>query len=481
MLSLAGCKSLTDVEKVAKDLNTYTLTLDYDNDTNQIDCSETIEFTNRYDVILPNLKLHLYPRAFSEVAVNRPVNKLNEANAYPNGLDYGDITIEDVSVNDEDVNETYEGQDKDILVIDYESNPYDTMKIDIDFSIDMPRVNHRFGYGDSTINIANFYPILCVYENGEFDTTPYNANGDPFYSDVANYNVTITYDSDYVVAHTGDEVSKTDESNNRTTMTMQAKAVRDFAIVMSDKFEVESKNVDGVSVNYYYYDQDNAEAYLQTSVDALSTFSKLFGKYPYDVLNVVRTNFVQGGMEYPNLVYISDEVEGVENYNNVIIHEIAHQWWYGVVGNNECAYAWLDEGLTEYSTLLFYEENPNYNISYDEIVKNATNNYVTFVDLYKDVIGTLDTSMSRPIDKYDTEYEYVYMTYVKGMLFFDNLRDVIGKNKFYKGLQDYYVENAYKIATPANLLACMEHASHRRLGSFFDSWIDGKVVIGKIA
>ena len=478
--TIVGCKKLSTIEKVSQDLNEYSILLDYNHQENAISGTETIEFTNRYDVVLPNIKMHLYPRAFSETAVNRPVSKLNEANAYPQGVDYGDIEIENVILNDNVVTPQYEGQDNDILTIEYEIEPYDKVEISIEFEIDMPRVNHRFGYGDNTINIANFYPILCVYENGEYNTSPYDANGDPFYSDVANYNVTLEYDSNYIVAHTGYETNK-ENLGDRTILDMSAKAVRDFAIVMSDKFSVVSKDVGDTRVNYFYYDQDNAEAYLKTSTDALSTFEKLFGEYPYDSLNVVRSNFVHGGMEYPNLVYISDEVEGVENYNNVIIHEIAHQWWYGVVGNNEYDYAWLDEGLTEYSTLLFYEENPDYNIDYNEIIKNATNNYVTFVDLYKEVIGTIDTSMSRPINKYDTEYEYVYMTYVKGMLFFDNLRDVVGKNKFYKGLQDYYIENAYKIATPANLLSSMEHASHTKLGSFFDSWIEGKVIIGKIS
>ena len=257
---------------------------------------------------------------------------------------------------------------------------------------------------------------------------------------------------------------------------MNAKTVRDFAIVLSTKFEVLSNTVDDTLVTYYYYNDDNAQENLQTALDSVKTFNKLFGKYPYKTLNVVKTNFVHGGMEYPNLVYISDEVTGAD-YKNVIVHEIAHQWWYGVIGSNAFRNAWLDEGLTEYSTALFYEENPDYGIDYNELIKSTNNSYVTFVDLYTEILGKLDTSMNRHIDQYGTEPEYVYMTYVKGMLLFDNLREVVGKNNFLNGLKAYYSENAFNNVNPDNFIAAMEKTCKRELRNYINSWIEGKFVI----
>ena len=220
---------------------------------------------------------------------------------------------------------------------------------------------------------------------------------------------------------------------------------------------------------------ENFNDNLQAGVDALTTFNRLFGKYPYSTLSVVKTNFVHGGMEYPNLVYISDAAEGAD-YTNVIIHEIAHQWWYGVIGSNAFNYPWLDEGLTEYSTVLFYEENPAYGVNTEELVKNTNNSYVTFVDLYTDVLGKVDTSMNRKLDEYSTEPEYVYMTYVKGMLLFDNLCKLVGRNKFIECLQKY---STYALGnvTPADFVAVMEKCSGRDLDSYINTWVEGKVVI----
>jgi aminopeptidase N len=198
------------------------------------------------------------------------------------------------------------------------------------------------------------------------------------------------------------------------------------------------------------------------------------------VFNVVETNFVHGGMEYPNLVYISDAIDSVEDYQNVIIHETAHQWWYGIVGNSAYHYGWLDEGLTEYSTLLFYEQNPSYNVNIKESIKASTNSYVLFEEIYTEYLENLDTSLDRNISEYDTEPEYVYMAYVKGMLLFDNLRDVVGDKKFFKALKDYYSNNIFELVTPNTLIDDFSVSCKTNLKSFFDSWINGEVVIKAI-
>ena len=148
-----------------------------------------------------------------------------------------------------------------------------------------------------------------------------------------------------------------------------------------------------------------------------------------------------------------------------------------MVGNDEYHYGWLDEGLTEYSTLLFYEENPEYNVDTQELIKNTTNSYVTFVDIYKKVFESVDTTMNRKLNEYNNESEYVYIAYVKGMLMFDSLREVLGKEKFLTSLQTYFDDNKFKIATPDNLINAFEKATKTNMREIITSWTDGKVKI----
>ncbi len=473
---LAGCKE-SDIEKVSKNLSTYTMEITY-NDDHTLSVKQSLDYKNNNDTSLDSLSLHLYPRSFRDGSLSSVVSKLNYNKCYYNGASFGDINITSLKLNDNKKDIVLSGNDEDILEVKLDENlsPNSSVNLYIEYTVTLPNINHRFGYGEDTINVANFYPIMCMYEDGKYVIDSYHYNGDPFYSDVANYNVKISAPKSYTLASSGDVKFSNEEENNKI-YNIEAKAVRDFAFILSDKYAVVSDNIDGVNVNYYYYKNQYPAEGLQASVDAVRTFNKLFGKYPYSTLNVCEAGFVHGGMEYPNLVFISDAVTNQSDYINTIVHEVGHQWWYGLVGNNEYQYGWLDEGLTEYSTLLFYEENPEYNVDTKTLIKNTTNSYVTFVEVYEKVFGSVDSTMNRKLNEYKNESEYVYIAYVKGMLIFDSLREIVGKDKILEGLQTYFENNKFKIATPDDLVNAFEETTKTDLKGFFSSWIDGKVRI----
>ncbi len=475
-IMLTGC-SKSELDKLSGDLSSYALDITLNNDMT-LSCSQKLSYKNSTDVVLNKLDMHLYPNAFREGATHTPVSLASTQKAYPNGKSYGNIEINEVKVEGNVTNHSICGIDQNILEFEFgkELYPDDYIEIEMTYIVTLPNVNHRFGYGNNTINIANFYPVACVYENGDFKQDVYHYNGDPFYSDMANYKVKFTCDKKYLVALTGNNIDTTYKDENQT-ITNEAKVVRDFAIVCSEKFKTMTADCDGIKVNYFYYFDQTPEKSLETSVKSLKTFGELFGKYPYSQLSVVEANFVHGGMEYPNLIYISDACSSYEEYTNVIVHEIAHQWWYGIVGNNEYSSSWLDEGLTEYSTALFYEKNPEYNITLESIVDSNWKNFSLFTSIYQNVLGKVDTTMDRELGEYSTETEYTYVTYVKGMLLFDSIRQIIGDKAFFKGVEEYYENNKFSFAVPENLIASFEKASGSDLTSLFDAWIDGKIII----
>ena len=126
---------------------------------------------------------------------------------------------------------------------------------------------------------------------------------------------------------------------------------------------------------------------------------------------------------------------------------------------------------------MFYEENPSYKVDTKELIKNTTNSYVTFVDVYTKVFKNVDTTMNRKLNEYNNESEYVYIAYVKGMLMFDSAKDVLGKEKFLKCLQTYFEDNKFKISTPDNLIEAFNKGAKCNMRDFFESWINGKVKI----
>jgi hypothetical protein len=298
-------KGSTDanLNHISKDLNTYNMELKYNND-HSLNGNEKLNFTNRTDAVLNILCFNLYASAFKEGAVNKPVSAINVENAYPNGYSFGGIEILGVKINDKQSTYVLEGVDKNVLklALDKALYPFDKAVIEINFTVTIPNINHRFGYGVNAINIANFYPILAVYENGEFLCDPYNSNGDPFYSDMSNYNVSLTVPNNLKVAHTGN-ATKTNNLGENTNYEISALVVRDFAFVLSDKFQIITGTVDETTVKYYFYNDENPSISLKAACDSIRTYNELFGKYPYSTYSVVKTNFVHGGMEYPNLVY----------------------------------------------------------------------------------------------------------------------------------------------------------------------------------
>lgn len=464
-LCLVGC------EKDAK-LSSYRIDVKFNDEEKTLECFQEINYVNTSDNALFEVDFYLYANSFTEG--QKAVSNANFEKAYPNGESFGKIEFESVKVGGKEAITKFEEPDKNILSVSLEKElfPNEEISISMEYVVSLANINHRLGYGDKTVNCGSFFPIACVYENG-FVKNGYSVCGDPFYSDVANFEVNITYPTEYVLASSGNQKKIEDG-----VVSCQGKNIRDFCFVLSKEFEVLTKDVKGVKVNYFYYEDENANQFLETSCKAVEDFQKMFGKYPYQQLSVVKTNFCFGGMEYPNLVMIADDITDIPSYNYVIVHEIAHQWWYGVVGNNEYTDAWVDEGLTEYSTALFFENNKEYGFEYDKVIDNAFAVYKNFVQVYSSILGDVDESMQRDLSQFETEPEYVNCTYTKGMLLFDSLRETLGKRKFEKCLKNYYKEYKFKNSSYEKMVESFCRNGNRNVESLFKSFVEGTVVIG---
>lgn len=438
--------------------------------------TEKVTYFNGTENCVSELKFNLFGNAFRKDAKYSPVSKQYQSNAYPNGINYGDMSVDRVTVDGSDVTFTVGGEDMNVLIVPLgkEVFPDEKVTAEISFKLTLANVVARTGYNDSTINLANFYPILCAMDEDGFYECVYYSNGDPFYSEVADYKVTLTADSNLVVASSGKVVSSK-ATGDKSTHFFEIKNARSFAFVLSEKFESVTDNSTGVEINYYFYDDQTPDKSLEYAVKSINTFNRKFGSYPYTTYSVVQTEFVQGGMEYPALVMISDELED-KAYGEVIVHETAHQWWQTAVGNNEIKYGFMDEGLAEYSVVLFYEENPEYGLTRSGLMQSACKTYEIFCTVFDKLYGNVDTTMLRSLNEYSSEYEYVNIAYIKGCIMFDYLRETIGDEAFYKGLKRYYSEYIFKNATPYDLAGVFEKIGADTNG-FFDSFYLGKVIL----
>jgi len=480
--SLIGCSSDKLLNKQAKKLNTYSIDLNIDTDNMTVSAYEKLEYRNRSDSMIESLIFHLYPTAFSEDATIFPYSSVSEARCFPSGISYGDIYIKEVKENGHITDFKIVGSDNDKLeiVLNNALDIDEKTTIEIFFDLKIPNCTHRFGYYENNINLGNFYPILSVRENGEYDMTPYYSSGDPFYSDCANYNVNVKVDKDYMVFASGNKVSEKIENGN-LSMSFEAKAIRDFALVLGSNFETKTVTAGKVVVNYAGYKGDsNINELTELSKKAVNYFSENFTQYPYKELNVVKTPFVHGGMEYSGLVMISDTIQEIEENNKVIVHEIAHQWWYGLVGVNETKDAWIDEGLAEYSTALFFDNHGEYKILYNDIINDAITSYTLYVDVISSINGKINTKMNIPVNEYINEYEYTYMIYIKGTILFDDLSVIVGREKLIKALEKLCKQYRFKNITTDIFTESIKSYTHKNTDTFFTNYLNGDVIIGKL-
>lgn len=472
-MSAAACALAACGNKNEDALSSYDIFVIYDEATDSLTGTVEFSFYNCYDNEFNDLKFNLYGNAFREGAVYSPVSDTYAGRAYYAGVSYGGMEITNV---ENCAGWNISGEDQNILTVNLLQPVYPEQRITIkiSYALQLAKVNHRTGVTQSTVNLGNFYPILCSYTKEGFIECPYYSCGDPFISDCANYTVTLDIPEGYSAATSG--VAQNESvTDGRKKVQYTLKNARDFAVVLSDKFKILSRDVDGVALSYYYISDTDAEASLNAAADSLSYFSQTFGNYQYPSLSVVETGFCYGGMEYPALTMIAAGQPTEQNIYT-IVHENAHQWWYAMVGSNQLSCAWQDEGLAEYSTVMFFENHPHYGYTRSGLVLSATRAYRAFFSVYSQLKGESDTTMSRNLSAFTNEYEYNNITYNKSLVMFDMLRSAMGDTKFEGALKNYFSAYSGKIA-PSDALIAIFKKGGVEVEGIFSAFIDGKIII----
>lgn len=451
----------------------YEITAEYAPENKTLAGTVKVTFENDTSEPLSLLKFQLYPNAYRQNALYKPVSTAYAASAYYAGESYGEMTISSVHGSK---NWEIMGEDENILYVylERELYPDDKVVLDIGFLTKLANVEHRTGITENSVNLGNFYPILCPFENGGFVENVYYSDGDPFVSECAEYKVSLTLPKEYEVAFTGDLAGeRTLES--KKVYTMYAMNVRDFACVLYKNARVINEKVGDTTLSYYYYADKTPQDTLAVAAEAFSYYEERFGEYPYSTYMLAETGLCFGGQEYPRLTMLSDGLNEEEK-PRAVAHEVAHQWWYGVVGSNQVENAWQDEGLAEYSALCFFEKYEKYGYTREGLVTAALREYRSYYDVYGSVLGRTDTRMTRHLKDYVSDYEYKCLSVDKAVVMLDTLRKSIGDKKFFHALEKYYGGCAYGVANVGDFVGCFEKAGVDVAG-FFDSFLSGKGVL----
>jgi len=358
--------------------------------------------------------------------------------------------------------------------------PYQRVKFIIQFTSILPdggydRANSYGNDFDSSriYKFGSFYPIPCVYDSEDkWNTDPYLDNGDPFYFDMAYYNLFIEASDDMKIAATGQLKEKIRKGSNMLYHFDPGLPVREVTFSASKYFEIETKMVENVNLSVFYLPK-SSDVWQYDAIDyaenALSLYNATFGEYPYATLNIVEEYTDYGGMEYPLQVYATEAIDDwsiplsyKKHYLEMVIaHEVCHQWWYNLVGNDEVDHGFLDEGLTCWSTDYYGE------IYHGDWEHFQYTPYIEDVRLYYSENHRPSKINQSIYECLSTNTDYVFISYYKAPLIFEILRGYVGSSDFINSLNVYFQEYRYKIANLNDFQEIMENVTKSDLDWFF--------------
>ena len=324
------------------------------------------------------------------------------------------------------------------IPLDPKLAPNEGLSIEIIYALDIPakRSDEVFGYLISQINTVDWYPFIAPYsaEKGWLFYTP-SGVGEHLVYEISDFDVSLKVSDNLVVA-----ASSEGEERDDGWVEYEHHAARAFVFSVGSNLSSQVETSENARVTSFYYPEyeEESAALLEASVQAIDVFSERYSPFPYESLSIVQTE-LNNGMEYDGLVFMGrafyDEYNGTIKNNLIMlgVHEIAHQWWFGSVGNDNALEPWVDEALALYSERIFYESIYPYPVGWWWHFR---------VDWFKPK-GWVNASIYDALDF----RAYTNAVYYRGGYFLEDLRERIGVKAFNAFLQDYAQSYAGKIAT----------------------------------
>lgn len=353
----------------------------------------------------------------------------------------------------------------------------ESVTLKINFTVKLPKIFARMGKNGDFIMAGQWFPKISVYEPAGtrgrtkegWNLHQYHGNSE-FYSDFGIYSVNINVPDNYIVAATGFPTKAAVVNGGRKSVQYYADDVHDFAWSASPNFiyaeePFSSAEVPGVRIKLYLdpVHKDLKDRYFYAAKVALANFSKWYGRYPYSTLSIVvppSDGNGAGGMEYPTLITAfgaHSDTPGYDELERTVIHEIGHQFFYGMVASNEFEEAWLDEAFTSYAEDKLMEQEfgitPNLPIQASLISSPA--------------------SLTIPAWKYGSGDSYMKNVYYRGKLILLDIEHQVGSKSMKRILYTYSQKFRFKHPTTAEFQRVVEQTTGRSWKSFFNQYVYG--------
>ncbi len=507
----------------------YVINVRLDDRTHLLYADESFTYTNNSTSTLDTIWIHLWPNAYRDrsTALCEQLDGHGELDLhFATEDERGWIDSLDFKVDGTAATWGYHAVHPDIgwVKLNAPLPPGQHATISTPFRVKIPDGKFsRLGHTGQAYYITQWYPKPAVFDAQGWHAMPYLTQGE-FYSEFGSFDVSLTLPANYVVGATGilqneretawmDSLSvvpykeeqyfqtiasipryKAIPSSPQTkTLQFTQDNIHDFAWFADKRFIVRKSEValpkSGRTVKTWaLFTPKNAElwsdavSYVNESV---RFYSEWVGDYPYDACTAVDgTISAGGGMEYPMITIIGD-MGDKQSLDNVIAHEVGHNWFYGILGSNERDHAWMDEGMNSFVELLYMRKRyPSGGLTIGGLgflsnVLGPTNDGHRLQNewMYRfNARRNLDQSVSHTSSDF-TSTNYGCMVYAKSALVFDHLMAYLGDDAMKNCLKAYYDEWKFKHPQPTDTRKVFERESAKDLSWVFDGLLISDVKV----
>ena len=388
--------------------------------------------------------------------------------------------------------------DRTVMVVDLPRpvEPGETIRVELEWRAKIPRTFARTGVRGDYFFIAHWFPKLGVFEPEGWNCHQYHATTE-YYSDYGVYDVSLTLPERFVLGATGRLESRTENGDGTVTYRHVQEDVYAFTWTASADFvaherRFERPGLPAVDIRLLMQPEHagQTERHFRATEAALEHYGNWYGPYPYGHVTVVDPAWKSGsgGMEYPTLFTCGTRLwnpAGGGRPEGVTVHEAGHQFWYGVVGNNEFEHAWIDEGLNTFSTarVVDVEYGPQKFVKrYLEPPGTKLGGFLAV--MFDDLEGSravqgnrLDRAVKSTVRTTDPQATPTYLyfppeagnlSYGKTAQWLHTLERHLGWETLQPILATFYQRYQFRHPRPEDFFAVAEEVSGRDLSWFFD-------------
>ena len=509
----------------------YEIDVTLNDSAHTLSAFERLEYTNNSPDTLEFIWFHLWPNAYKNDFTAFAKQQIkNGSRRFANSDEEDRGFIDSLDFFDDGIKATWETNidwiDVAKIMLPNVLLPGKSVIIETPFFIKLPLVFSRLGHSGKHYEITQWYPKPAVYDHKGWHPMPYLNMGE-FYSEFGIFDVKITLPKDYRLMATGDLVNGEDEIQWLDSLaalgdslhSLPKKELKKKLKLMKKNAEkvetVDSSNIEMKTLHFHqenvhdfawfadknwivrkgelilsdstsyvtlwsFYLPKNAELW-ENSIEYLHDsgywYSKLYGDYPYNHITAVDGDMsAGGGMEYPNITVISRS-GSKDLLEYVIMHEVGHNWFYGILGSNERDHTWMDEGLNEYSNIRYWQKkykDRNEQIILQEFVQNKlgiAKNLSFSWYTYAGYANTGKSKDSQPLNLTAEKYtgSNYGQHYSKTAVFMRYLQHYLGEDKMDEILQDFYRQWEFRHPYPEDLEAVFAAHLQKDLDWFFDN------------